>query len=558
MLSTIHLQYRLVAVFILPFLLGFASARADVIETSRLLRSVDDWACFGTWSIADGVLSQADASGQRYAFYRGDAFGDVTMDVSFRVQSEGDGVQAAGMILRSSDSENAVFVHFDTRNDQVIVFRRDMWLPESEIARKTNVPLEPDKWYRATVEAAGEEIHVSIDGTRVLSATDGSNRAGLCGVYTSQGAVDFKDMRIDAQPRALPSPWKEASSHACDVPRDQAIAEILDVKVLARDRYVGWPSVACGKDGELMAVYSGDRDAHVCEKGKVRLIRSADGGKTWTKPETVIDLPIDDRDSGIIQTKTGAWLVTWFTGPPYFTELQGDYATRSTDGGKTWSKPINTYVSAPHGPIQLKDGRLLYIGQRPHCSHVQPHNYNGPPKDSPYQVSLAESADDGKTWRVLCDFPVPEDAMMLSFDEPHLVETADGTIVAMFRDCNPPDQLWQSESRDGGKTWSKPWRTPLQGHPPHLLRLEDDTLVVVYARRRPPFSECACISRDGGKTWDVENEVLLARGFSGDIGYPGSAQLPDGSIWTVYYQAARPGEHPSLMGTHWRLKDAGR
>ena len=45
---------------------------------------------------------------------------------------------------------------------------------------------------------------------------------------------------------------------------------------------------------------------------------------------------------------------------------------------------------------------------------------------------------------------------MLSFDEPHLVETADGTIIAMFRDCNPPDHLWQSESKDGGKTWSKP------------------------------------------------------------------------------------------------------
>ena len=84
--------------------------------------------------------------------------------------------------------------------------------------------------------------------------------------------------------------------------------------------------------------------------------------------------------------------------------------------------------------------------------------------------------------------------------------------------------------------------------------MKDDTLVVVYAKRQSPQFECACVSRDGGKTWDVEDEIHLAKGHSGDIGYPGSAQLPDGSIWTVYYQAPRPGEKPALMGTHWRLK----
>ncbi|MBN1912064.1 MAG: exo-alpha-sialidase, partial [Pirellulales bacterium] len=174
---------------------------------------------------------------------------------------------------------------------------------------------------------------------------------------------------------------------------------------------------------------------------------------------------------------------------------------------------------------------------------------------SPFHVSVEASTDDGLTWKLLGDFPVPKDARMLSFDEAHAVETADGRLVALFRDCNPPDHLWQSESTDGGRTWTVPHQTPMQGHPPHAIRLANDWLLAVYAKRQPPvFSECACVSRDGGKTWDVADEITLARGTSGDIGYPASVQLKDGSISTVYYQAEHAGENPSLMGTHWRLK----
>ena len=350
---------------------------------------------------------------------------------------------------------------------------------------------------------------------------------------------------------------KKSDSKRPDPPKDQKTATILCTKVLCKppNKYLGWPSVAVAPNGDLLAVFSGDRSAHVSPDGKVQMVRSRDGGKNWSKPITIHDLPIDDRDSGILQTKKGTMLVSWFTGPPYGTELQGHYVIRSSDNGQTWGKPVRTAVTAPHGPIQLADGRLLYIGQRPHCSHVKPHNYNGPPADSPYAVSIEESRDDGLSWKVIADFPVPKDGKMLTFDEAHMVETADGRLVAMFRDCNPPDHLWQSESTDGGRTWSVPRQTPIQGHPPHVIRLKNDWLLVVYANRKAPvFSERACVSRDHGKTWDVANEITLSRGSCGDIGYPGSTQLEDGSIWTVYYQAEHPGEKPCLMGTHWRLK----
>lgn len=339
--------------------------------------------------------------------------------------------------------------------------------------------------------------------------------------------------------------------------RDQKLATILDRKVLCKQpgRYIGWPSIAEAPNGDLLVVFSGDRTAHVSPDGKTQTIRSRDGGKTWSEPATINDLSIDDRDAGIIRTKRGTMLVSWFTGPPYHTDLQGHYVIRSTDNGQTWGHPIRTRVTTPHGPIQLTDGRLLYLGLSPHCSHTKPANFNGLPADSPHAVSVEESPDDGRSWRVIARFPVPDDAKMLSFDEPHLVEASDGRLIAQFRDCNAPNRLWQSKSTDGGHTWSTPWQTQIHGYPPHLLRLNNGWLLSTYAKRWSPFGEYACVSRDDGESWDVDKEIRLSEASNGDLGYPASVQLKDGTIWTVYYEIDQPGEKPCLMGTHWRLKN---
>ena len=63
----------------------------------------------------------------------------------------------------------------------------------------------------------------------------------------------------------------------CGAPRTQARAEIIWTKPLCKEpgRYIGWPTVCRAKDGDLIAVFSGDRDEHVCPWGKSQLIRSA-------------------------------------------------------------------------------------------------------------------------------------------------------------------------------------------------------------------------------------------------------------------------------------------
>jgi sialidase-1 len=319
-------------------------------------------------------------------------------------------------------------------------------------------------------------------------------------------------------------------------------AEILGVKVLCREpgRYIGWPSITQAPNGDLLAVFSGDRSAHVSPDGKVQMVRSRDGGATWEGPTTVFDSPIDDRDSGIIVTAKGTVLVSTFTNPggePW----QGHWVLRSTDNGRTWGQPIRTEVTTPHGPIQLRDGRLLYVGQRPHESHKKP-----------YDVGIQESLDDGLTWRTVGAFPVPAGDRILSYDECHPAECADGTVVLQFRDCYEPHLIRQSESRDGGRTWTAPHVTPIKGYPPHVIRLRDGRLLTVYGKRWAPFGEYACLSADNGVTWDVGREIALAPAPDGDLGYPASVEARDGTIWTVFYQKEKAGDQPCLMGTHWK------
>ena len=371
----------------------------------------------------------------------------------------------------------------------------------------------------------------------------------------------------------------------CGAPRVQARAEIIWTKALCKEpgRYIGWPTVCRAQNGELIVVFSGDRDEHVCPFGKSQLIRSADGGQTWSAPVNICNTILDDRDSGIISLDDGSLVMAWFTsiayrssirdraklkpGSPQFywwlhdeklrpdeVEAQlGAFTRRSTDGGKTWEPAVRTPCSAPHGPIQLKDGRLLYLGKSGDADHKNLGAGVG-------KVVAAESTDRGKTWRVIGEIPFPAQINVLrECHEPHAVETTDGRIVAQIR-CHSKfsgfvDSSVQSESADGGKTWTMAKPMGLDGYPPHLIRLSDGKLLSVYGRRRGNLGEFACLSDDQGRTWDVKNEIKLAGHWNGDLGYPASVQLPDGTILTVYYQAEFKGEKTCLMGTLWRVRN---
>ena len=186
--------------------------------------------------------------------------------------------------------------------------------------------------------------------------------------------------------------------------------EILTTKVLCKQpgRYIGWPSITKAKNGDILAVFSGDRYGHVCMAGKTQMVRSKDGGKTWGDPETITNTPLDDRDAGIITLADGTLLVSWFISyfhpdnprinkwdlenswRPYIEKIteedkgkwlgrkksddslewtSGNWIRTSKDHGYTWDEPVKVVASSPHGPIELSDGSLVYLALRgrAHC-----------------------------------------------------------------------------------------------------------------------------------------------------------------------------------------------
>jgi len=67
------------------------------------------------------------------------------------------------------------------------------------------------------------------------------------------------------------------------------MSEIIETKAICKqnNRYIGWPTIACAPDGTLHAVFSGDRDGHICPFGKSYLMSSRDVGNTWSEPQVV-------------------------------------------------------------------------------------------------------------------------------------------------------------------------------------------------------------------------------------------------------------------------------
>ncbi|MFK5923548.1 MAG: sialidase family protein [Verrucomicrobiota bacterium] len=352
-------------------------------------------------------------------------------------------------------------------------------------------------------------------------------------------------------------------------------ASILEIKTISKqpEFYNGWPTVARRKNGQLVVTWSGGRVGHVCPFGRVEMMTSHDDGKTWNWPRVLLDTDIDDRDSGVMETATGTMIVTTFTSLAYLRgdaykkkpswmaahariqddkvrEAQlGEWAIRSTDGGLSWSKPIDTIVNSPHGPTQLADGRLLYVGKQ---------LWKGPVDSwsEKKKIGVAESSDDGKTWKWLADIPSrPGDKVNAAYHELHAVEAADGTIVAQIRNHNKngAGETLQTESKDGGKTWSVPHSIGVWGLPSFLTRLKDDRLLMTYGYRRKPFGNQARVSDDNGKTWS-DPITISDDGASGDLGYPSTVQLDDGSLVTVWYEKMKESPNAVLRQAHWKLE----
>jgi len=356
-------------------------------------------------------------------------------------------------------------------------------------------------------------------------------------------------------------------------------ARILSTRIISHDSavYHGWPTLTRRQNQELILVWSGGRASHVCPFGRVDMMRSRDHGETWSYPRTLIDSSIDDRDAGVLETVRGTLLVTTFTSLAFEPALAaaegaaasgkptwqaprlkrwlaarnrlapeqrqsqlGTWMIRSTDGGREWSNRFRVPVNSPHGPVQLRDGGLLYAGK----ALWTPDN----------RIGVALSEDDGESWNWHATIPTRTGDDHRQYHELHAVETTGGRIIAQIRNHNAQtrNETLQTVSEDGGKTWSEPETTGVWGFPSHLLRLRDGRILMSYGHRRNPIGNQVRLSEDDGQTWS-KPIIISADAESGDLGYPSTVELADGSLLTVWYERRPDNPMAQLRQAHWNL-----
>ncbi|MDZ4286853.1 MAG: sialidase family protein [Prosthecobacter sp.] len=345
---------------------------------------------------------------------------------------------------------------------------------------------------------------------------------------------------------------------------------VRETKVISQwpQFYHGWPTIARRANGDLVLVYSGGRDYHVCPFGRLEFMMSRDEGGTWTQPRVLLDSAIDDRDSGILETGKGTLLVSTFNSFAYQIHMNkperllnqtfgdetpamlkrwhildaattqeqkavdtGFWMLRSTDGGMNWSSRYRVPAYSPHGPVNLLDGRIFYASA------------NGK------KAVAMISDDDGLTWNTVSEMPVRA-------GELHAVQAADGTIIVHVRDKVPtPEGTVQSTAQtisiDGGKSWSVKQKVA-DGYPSHLLRLRDGTLVMSYSWRLAPFGIRGKLSSDHGRTWSHEF-ILSDDAANWDVGYPSTVELADATLLTVWYEAPKDSHKAVLKQARWTL-----
>ena len=346
-------------------------------------------------------------------------------------------------------------------------------------------------------------------------------------------------------------------------------------------RYQGWPTVCVDENGVLYAACSGNRLGHLCTYGKNFLYKSFDGGKSWTPPMIINDTKLDDRDAGLTYLGNGKLMLTYFCHPwqfydgsrqwingytdavtlPMATGLMdgysnlaeednayGSFVRLSEDYGNTWGKAVKVPVSAPHGPIKLHNGKLFFFGKEFHSDD---------PELEGGAIYAFESEDEGKTWKKLCMVDFPEGMTRKNMHEPHAIELPDGRIVGAIRaqgEGVPHGfSMYICYSDDGGRSFTHPTCLGVSGSPPHFMLHSSGALILTYARREAPFGERAMISYDGGKTFG--DEIVLSTAYSGDLGYPSTAELPDGSLISVYYERYKDDKFTSILYTKWTLDE---
>lgn len=284
---------------------------------------------------------------------------------------------------------------------------------------------------------------------------------------------------------------------------------VVEQKILYNGRLgVSLTSVVKAGNGDLLALFNSGKDAW--PGSTACLMRSTDGGKTWSQPRTLI-APV--RRGGAIHTNVGLTLlrngdlILPFGDFKIRDESQGFPQPRhgghelgttnvliSRDHGHTWSDWIPASAglpwSAPHGQlVEMPDGRILlplWMSEKA----TGPKDFG---KDA--FAGYVISRDGGMTWTGF--------RKIGPFGEISLVLLADGRTLLGCLKQHPSRETHIIRSTDGGRTWTEPRKAGFQGKNAVLALSPSGIPLLLCSPVREGESRPGYIyySLDQGETW---------------------------------------------------------
>lgn len=278
-------------------------------------------------------------------------------------------------------------------------------------------------------------------------------------------------------------------------------------------------------NGDLLVTwYGGSYESSDDES--LYLARRRKGQRNWDRPQLLLQNPEQPVGNAVIFTMgDGSVWIIWGrmeSTQPMLAHTGWD-TTRlmyrvSKDSGATWSRdrefPMDTAGWLPRNlAITLRDGTVAVP--------ISDERNN---RDLSF---LLLTKDRGATWRRSADIPNAQP----QGEQPAVAQRRDGSLLAFLR-TSP--RLLQSESMDGGMTWSPAQKSAFLNPDAaiSLCALSNGNLLLVWnntERGRSPLHIAR--STDDGKTW---SEPLMLESNPGEYSYPSVMQTPDGRIHVIY------------------------
>jgi hypothetical protein len=261
---------------------------------------------------------------------------------------------------------------------------------------------------------------------------------------------------------------------------------------------------------------------------KTAALYSSDGGRTWSKPESLFALPKDMGHWGlhnILIDSQGE--LHFFLQTDANTAGRGLYETRfdiyhvgSINGRKSWKSPVlvhKGYYGSMLSVIALNSGRIIlpvcYLTPRVWSNRGT--GFDAFTDMGRFSSGVFYSDDNGDTWKQ-ADIELKVPSPYIGADgiiEPIALELKDGRVWLLLR--TQLGRFFESFSQDGS-AWTKPTPTAIlsSDSPPSLTRLKDGRIVMLWNNcLRFAYAQGgrhvlhAAISEDDGRTWRGYREV---------------------------------------------------